>query len=228
MCACAKSVFHFHVSYILCYSSLLIVFEFSDYNYNLYAEDVRDSVVLLPVMTQTPSRFAKFEPSISKELKDRKLDIVFFGSISSRRKVFTKKLNEYLTSNSNRQGVFQTSWKTKSITNSYKEGKVCILPHTHGAISGGEYHRYSEFGPFGCVPVIEHFADTIGIEVYEQCGGVIFASYDEIWETAIDVVQKIDRGLYIGSSQRYANWWKEGIHWEKILPAIYDDNVTCK
>ena len=91
----------------------------------------------------------------------------------------------------------------QSITNSYKEGKVCILPHTHGAISGGEYHRYSEFAPFGCVPVIEHFADTIGIEVYEQCGGAVFASYEEIWETAIDVVQKIDRGLYIGSSQRY-------------------------
>ena len=80
-----------------------------------------------------------------------------------------------------------------------------------------------------CVPVIEHFSDTVGIPTYEQCGGAVFASHDEIFDVAIDIVDRIDAGTYDGaSSAQLSEWWRDGIRWGEIIPSVYnrdDDEV---
>ena len=68
---------------------------------------------------------------------------------------------------------------------------------------------------------MEHFSDKIGIEKYERCGGAVFAPLDNLFETALQVVDQVNAGQYEGVSNRLASWWKAGIQWEDILTEVY-------
>lgn len=172
-------------------------------------------------MTQTPSRLSSYEPTSHKELKDRARALVFFGYLgwrSQRRRDILEKIQTYLAKHANWSVVYKRSTDVLAQANAYKDAKVCLIPHAYHNISGGEYHRLSEFGPFGCVPVLENFADSIGIESYRRCGGAIFTNYNDLLAVSEDVVTKIDRGTYAGpNSKSIASWWKKGIQWEDIL-----------
>jgi len=66
-----------------------IILEFSDFNRNNANNDVEkdmgSSIVLLPVMTATPSRISQYLPESPKVIQERNIDMVFFGEISNRR-----------------------------------------------------------------------------------------------------------------------------------------------
>lgn len=196
-----------------------IVWEFSEHTYNqLQDHGLWNSTILLPVMTQSPSRLSSFEPTMHKELKDRKHALVFFGYLgwkSQRRRDILEQMKSYPA---DWNIIYEQSTDSKFQADSYKDAMVCLISHAYHNESGGEYHRLSEFGPFGCVPVLERFADTIGIESYQRCGGAIFTNYSNLLTTSEDVIYKIRHGLYEGpSSKAIAAWWKAGIQWETIL-----------
>lgn len=208
---------------LLCNESpTCIVWEFSEHTYNqLQGYGLWNSTILLPVMTQSPSRLSSFEPTVHKELKDRKHAFVFFGYLgwrSQRRRDLLEQIKSYPA---DWNIIYEQSQDSKVQADSYKDAKVCLILHAYYSESGGEYHRLSEFGPFGCVPVLEQFADTIGIESYRRCGGAIFTNYSNLLNASEDVVYKIDHGLYDGPSvAAIVAWWKAGIQWEKILDQL--------
>jgi len=111
--------------------------------------------------------------------------------------------------------------KVGVVVSNYQEAKICLLMHSFKDNCGGEYHRWSEFGAYGCIPVMEQFADTVGIHAYERCGGAVFTNRTHVIQTAASIVEKIDKGLYNNRSQEIVNWWKRGIKWDTILPTVY-------
>ena len=139
--------------------------------------NVENSTVILPIMTQAPvSRLAIYEPDIPKPLKERSLDMVFFGLITRRQNVLTKTTQVYMESHTGRQVV---TWKNNSINavaDHYKEAKVCLIAHAYSSESAGETHRLSEFAPFGCIPVMEKWGDEFGMDRYESCSGAVFVN----------------------------------------------------
>ena len=68
-----------------------VILEFSDYNYCIaWDQDLGDSFVLLPVMTQIPSQISSLEPMLPKNLTEQSYDIVFFGLFTRRQKILHK------------------------------------------------------------------------------------------------------------------------------------------
>mmetsp|Transcript_9338 Transcript_9338/g.21702 ORF Transcript_9338/g.21702 Transcript_9338/m.21702 type:complete len:400 (+) Transcript_9338:73-1272(+) len=196
-----------------------IVLDFSEMNLQWARKDhgdinMIDSFVLMPVMHQAPiSRLFEYEPKVPKPLKDRSVDMAFHGFMSNRRNVLREGAAKY----PNRTSVIGTTHDTRKITDTYKEAKVCLLVHTYASISGGEYHRLSEIAPFGCVPVMEHFSDNFGIDVYERCAGARFAIWTSVVDTAEAVLKEIDSGLYSETMPMIVDWWRAGILWEDLL-----------
>lgn len=208
-------------------SSNCIVLEFSDYNYKqaiLEPFNWGESFVLMPVMTQSPSRLMPFVPDILLNITERSVDMVFFGAITTRRKFILEKSSAYIDLHPEKMHIIEmlNPNEKQRMADRYKDAKVCLVAHSYSDLSGGEYHRLSEIANFGCIPVMERFADRIGIERYETCGGVVFAEKNELFETAIEIIEKVDERYFNSSNLSIAlNWWKSGIHWEKILPTIY-------
>ncbi len=203
-----------------------VVFEFSDYNYKKAINqpfNFGDSFVLMPVMTQSPSRLAPYHPIVQRRLEERSFDIVFLGLITRRRKFLTEKSFTYLRSHPKRIHIIENVRPNESqmMADAYMNAKICLVAHSYSDESGGEYHRLSEIAGFGCTPIMERFADKIGIERYEKCGGVVFSGKEDLFETAIDIIAKIDQGVY-GSRTKYLDWWSTGIKWESILTSMYE------
>jgi hypothetical protein len=161
-----REKFHSHTLGRCHESPSCVILEFSDRNLRLHdAEGWGDSVVLLPVMTQQHSRLSSFEPVFEelKPLRDRSFDVVFFGTITNRRKGLVEQSKNY-TANHPQSSVLVTGVKPNEIeamTKAYREAKVCVVSHSYATESGGEYHRLSEFAKFGCIPVMETFSGTL-------------------------------------------------------------------
>lgn len=203
-----------------------VVFEFSDYNYEKAINEpfnFGDSFVLMPVMTQSPSRLAPYHPIVQRRLEERSFDIVFFGLITSRRKFLTEKSFTYLRSHPQKIHIIEQvpAKELQRMADAYMNAKICLVAHSYSEKSGGEYHRLSEMVGFGCIPLMERFADKIGMERYEKCGGVVFSDKKNLFEIAIDIIAKIDKGVY-GSRTKYLDWWNTGIKWESILTIMYE------
>jgi len=203
-----------------------VILEYSDRNYDnphFAKRGLSESTVLLPIMTQTPSRLSQYEPEIPKVIQQRNIDMVFFGSMTDRRAGLFAHADEYRKTHPDRTVIVAKSRNIQHIAASYQEAKVCLLMHSYSSQSGGEYHRWSEFAPFGCIPVMEQFADTVGMHAYERCGGAVFTNSTQLIPTAVDVVERVDQGLYNHRSTAIMNWWKRSIRWESILPTVYED-----
>mmetsp|Transcript_29690 Transcript_29690/g.62511 ORF Transcript_29690/g.62511 Transcript_29690/m.62511 type:complete len:409 (+) Transcript_29690:119-1345(+) len=203
-----------------------IIIDFAEFNYvkaqhDGIAADLFESFVLLPIMHQNPSRISEYEPPIPVTLSNRTVDISFFGEMTNRRKFFAQEGGKYKESHPGRHVVIQKNHRIAFVAHHYKESKVCLLAHSYNSKSGGEYHRLSEFARFGCVPVMEHFSDRIGLDVYEQCAEAVFENSTNLIGAAADVIAKIDEGLYDGRERRMVDWWKTGVHWERILPTVF-------
>ena len=111
-----------------------------------------DSIVLLPVMTQSPSRLAYLEPPSPKELQERSTDMALFGTMTSRRKKYLqRKSTLYLEAHPGHVHAINTTLNVDLVSAVYMEAKVCLLGHAYDSEAAGEYHRVSEFAPFGCV-----------------------------------------------------------------------------
>ena len=203
-----------------------VIADFSQYNlYQERRKDVGDSVVLLPIMTQTPSRLVEHEPSFIKPLEHRSIDIIFYGSPTNRRKIFAEEEEYYKTHGypernitfiTNR-GVAETG-KVEMMSEAYADAKVCVVVHSYSSEAGGEYHRYSEFAPFGCVPVVEHISDYISVEALERCGRFNFVSARLVFQRAIEIVGMIHRGMYQDEEVKsMTQWWRDGIQWESLF-----------
>lgn len=196
-----------------------IVLEFSDRNYrNAQAQGIGDSFALLPVMTQYPSRMAWLLPEDIKPLRERLYDIVFFLGVATRRRQIYANATNYLENHPNQTIKIGKDKNVRRQAAAYGEAKVCLVVHSYHDDSGGEYHRLSEFAPFGCIPVMETFGDTIGIERYKECGRIVFALGPDLMEAAANVTAKIDQGWY--QDHAHVDWWKAGIQWETLLSSV--------
>jgi len=206
-----------------------IVFEYSDYNYErAVAEPYTwgNSYVLMPVMTQDPSRLNQFLPETRKEIKKRSIDVVLFGHMTVRREFIFQKSKAYTTYHPEKKHLIKMEYDTHEMAKAYSDAKVCLIVHAHAEVTPGEYHRLSEIAAFGCILVVENFADKIGIDRYENCGGLIFADFDHIFETAVQVVEEIDDDLNsYKSTRRHSDWWNAGVKWETILPEVFNIEV---
>lgn len=217
---------------LLCHEApSCIVLEFSEYNLEKAknhdnVKDLANSFVLLPVMTQSPtSRLSIYEPAVPKDPQSRSIDMAFFGLITNRRQFLVESTNAYAAAHPDRIVRVGKDNNAKSIGKQYPEAKVCLVAHSYTTDSGGEYHRLSEMAPFGCIPVMEHFTDKIGIDIYEKCAGVVFANATNLVDAAADVVAKIDRGDYHDRINAIVDWWKVGIQWYTILRTVYSDEL---
>ena len=200
-----------------------IVLEFSDRNYrNAQAKGMGDSFVLLPVMTQSPSRFAWLLPDDIKPLRERLYDIVFFMGVPTRRRQTYGNATNYLETHPNQTVKIGKDKNVRRQAAAYGEAKVCLVVHSYHDDSGGEYHRLSEFAPFGCIPVMETFGDTIGIDRYKECGRIVFASGPNLMEAAANVTAKIEQGWY-KDIHSHVDWWKAGIQWETLLSSVLSE-----
>lgn len=128
--------------------------------------------VLLPIMHQILSRLTAISPDNEtlKSLIQRPLDIIFFGLITKRRKFLLEEKEKYQSSHPNSK-ILISKTRPKDLSykaSAYRNAKVCIIAHSFWNISGGEYHRLTEFGQYGCIPVMEEFADKIGMNQYRH------------------------------------------------------------
>mmetsp|Transcript_21760 Transcript_21760/g.23356 ORF Transcript_21760/g.23356 Transcript_21760/m.23356 type:complete len:493 (+) Transcript_21760:46-1524(+) len=200
-----------------------IVLEFSDRNYrNAQAKGMGNSFVLLPVMTQSPSRFAWLLPDDIKPLRERLYDVVFFMGVPTRRRQVYGNATNYLENHPNRTVKIGKEMNVRRQAAAYGEAKVCLVVHSYHDDSGGEYHRLSEFAQFGCIPVMETFGDTIGIDRYKECGRIVFASGPNLMEAAANVTAKIEQGWY-KDFHSHVDWWKAGIQWETLLSSVLSE-----
>ena len=205
-----------------------VILEFSDYNLakarnHDSIKDLADSIILLPVMTQSPGRLSMYENVVP--LWSRSIDVVFLGAITKRRQALVESSNVYAAAHLDRLVRVGQEFNVVSIGRQYSEAKVCLVAHSYSANSGGEYHRLSEMAPFGCIPVMERFSDKIGIDIYEKCAGVVFDNMTNLFETADKVLAKIDEGYYDDRINATVDWWKAGIHWGIILQTVYGEKL---
>ena len=153
-----------------------IIIEYSDSNYRiLEARGFKGSVVLLPVMTQAISQLGSPTVDGLKHLQNRSLDIVFYATKKKRRRPILKAINTYAEKVGHwKSEIGKTEKNFSRLADSYANSKICLVVHSYGEDAALEYHRLSDFAPFGCVPVMERPADTLFVEAYRRCGRVIF------------------------------------------------------
>ena len=206
----------------LCHQSPnCVIMDFSDFNLEKAGNAQRESFVILPIMTQNPSRMAQYEPTEPKDLQQRSIDMSFFGEMTNRRNGLREGAATYREAHPDRKTAIKKLHNLQGVANHYKETKVCLLMHSYSTRSGGEFHRVSEFAPFGCIPVMERFMDTFGMNVYDRCANAFFEEWQNLTIRAAEVVANIDNGLYVGREHQLKHWWKTGVHWERLLPTLY-------
>jgi hypothetical protein len=204
-----------------------ILLDFSSHNLKWAEENgLADSFVLLPVMTQSRSRIMPNVKPPIVSLSNRSIDAAFFGTQSTPRRQTFFQMARNFTTLANRTTYFRDliqaqrtgRWARLHMSLNYANAKVCIVAHTFPIVSSGELHRLSEFAPFGCIPVMETFSDTIGIEQYQRCAKVHFGSFDKLFQVTDDVLKKIET---TNISLDHVDWWSAGIRWGEILPTIF-------
>jgi hypothetical protein len=170
-------------------------------------------------MTQHTSRLEAHLPKSFKPLNERGHDMVFFASITSRRKPLLNQKRSYLQAHPNMSITLETSGDSLHMANIYSDSKVCLIAHAYDREAGGEYHRLSEVAPFGCIFVMEQISDIVGVDKYQQCGGVVFTNFDHLFSTGEEVVAKVNKGF--NNHSMFLDWWQAGIQWESLLPTLF-------
>jgi hypothetical protein len=198
-----------------------IVWEFSDYNYEWEKRHgLSDSVVLIPILIQTRlTTGLEVDFTDTKPLNERSLDVVFFAYMLERRLQLRQ---EIIDKHPDWNIQFEDNSQIQAMVKAYRDAKVCLVAHAYHSKSGGEYHRLSELATFGCIPVMEEFSDSIAIDDYALCGGVVFAPYESLTETVSTVLQDIDANER--DYTKHAEWWRRGIHWDSILLQMFDED----
>ena len=113
----------------------------------------------------------------------------------------------------------------------YARTKICMLIHAFENISAGEYHRWSEVAPFGCVLLSEPIADVLGMEEYQRCGGLIVSSYRHMPRTVNIIMSSIQANVadWDAMQSRSHMWWMESLSWSKgILEHFVPPQIVSK
>lgn len=204
-----------------------VIWDFSEYNYRWAVENgLQNSFLLLPVMNQYRFHLKSTRNHVELinigevSVSSRVVDIVLVGLMSERR-LHIK--SEIMRLHPTWNIVITKETDGKKLEKLYKQAKVCLTVHHYGGESGGEYHRLSETALFGCVQVMEAFADKIGIEVYAQCGGVLFTPYDDLVSTLERVLDdiKMNPVLWDSRQNQVVEWWKNSWDWARGFSKKY-------
>ena len=207
-----------------------VVFEYSDFNYKWIKNKLQSSASMLLIPHMIQNRLSSWKPKIIKPLVARQDNAVFFGVVeTTRRKRILPAITRHFARAQNIDKdatsiITGNIGESRNQTNelmamTYSNSRICFNIHSYASLSPGEYHRLSEVIPFGCIPLFESFADTIGIDAYSTCGGVIFVDdvrlfHDSLISTLTNIhTDRMDLRL---------KWWENGIHWETLLHDILD------
>lgn len=151
------------------------------------------------------------------------IDVSFFGWFTEHRKSALGIITNPNPVGSEWKMVLEENHDKSSLARTYLHSKVCLTVHAFEKSGPGEYHRLSELGTSGCVPVMESFKDTIGMSVYKLCGGVIFGDLEELPNQIAHILEEIeideeeqDEGI-----RRRVNWWKARVNWGTILVDVF-------
>ncbi|CAJ1934460.1 unnamed protein product [Cylindrotheca closterium] len=198
-----------------------VILEYSDHNFQ-YMKDkwkVSKSVVLLPIMNQ--GRLDQYyRRHHLPALWERPNDIAFFGTLTEHRNSVLTTIKNPDPTTPEWESIMEQSHDKLRMVKTYLHSKVCLTVHAFPQKGPGEYHRLSELGVSGCVPVMERFEDTLGIQVYKLCGGVVFAAEaEELPDQIASVLEEmeVDEEGQDDSMRRRVEWWKARVKWETIL-----------
>ena len=211
-----------------------IIWDFSDANYEhaktIGTNGVHDSMMIVPTMYH--QRMEQFRPTQSIPLKDRTVDIAFFGKKSARRTSFQEAFESRVqkrqeqhhpTQQETIKFIFDKKNREEDVSNVYAKAKICLNVHALHADSAGEIHRLSDFSTFGCRVVSETITDDFGMDVLSRCGNIRFADYDELGDVLMDELDLIhlSSSEELLSRQREAeDWWRNGIEWKSYMQMI--------
>lgn len=215
-----------------------VIWDFSDHHYQwAQHHNISDSVMTLPVMHQSllqdeeyliennGDSSADVDPALS--LAQRPIDLVFFGKLTDRRQGIQNTLSTSQTYE-HWNVRFERTINVSHIKEQYIQSKVCLIVHSYSNTSAGEYHRLNELATVtvgaGCVPVVEEWADRIGHQAYQECGGVVFASYDNILRKVEQVLQDIHNNPRAVENRQelHSLWWANSIRWGVMLADIFE------
>ena len=207
-----------------------IILEYSDLNRSRMEvyfgkELVRSSIVMLPAMIHNRLQKSSFAGSLgSRPMKDRYINGLSIATPTLRRLMWLQ--NQETTSDlftgaslSSKSIVMEIIPSSEEFIQAYmySVSKTCFVVHSYEDQSAGEYHRLSEMGPFGCVPIVESIGDKIAIEIYEECGGVLFVDLAHILPTIIDILAQKGKYNKTISVDARRQWWNNQIQWKNIL-----------
>jgi hypothetical protein len=213
------------------HSPTCVIWDFSDYNYRWAIQNnISNSFFLLPVMTQ--SRLGDVE--LIRPLWNRSLDVVFFGSMTPRRKQLKVLLDSKNWSLRFERTQMKNHNKQRQMKNheylkeSYADAKVCLITHAYREDSAGEYHRLSEISRMGCVPVMETISDSLDISSYERCGTVTFSDLKHLPDAMEHVLQGIKTHSLPagGGTAVQVEWWRVGVNWSTLLSDLFGRQNT--
>jgi hypothetical protein len=202
-------------------------------NWNLTDVDFREHVLLLPIMIQNRlddlhlsveenSTATELAVPILKPLAERQYDIVFFTRVDdggSKRRNAVRKAIQTLHPEWNI--LVEQILDDRDVSNAYEDARICLNMHYYSNVSGGEYHRLSDFARKGCIPLSEEWSDQIGTGTYSTCGGVVFAREDELVSTAARLLDGINSTEAETSMADRVEWWKNDIAWPSLLAQVF-------
>jgi hypothetical protein len=203
-------------------ASNCIILEYSEHNYNWMAKElnVSASVVLLPTLLQ--GRLDEYyRRHHLPPTWERTVDIVFFGTMTQHRKSVLEQIQDPNPNNQQWNMVMQVNHDKLKMVQTYLHAKICLTVHAFETSGPGEYHRLSELAASGCVPVMESFDETLSIDVYQLCGGVVFADFQDLPNQIADIIGDTDEEEQDENMHRRVRWWRNRVEWGKLLHQMY-------
>jgi hypothetical protein len=213
------------------FSPTCVVWEYSDFNYHLakvHEPDLTPSFALVPTMIQPMHSPLATSPFLGK----RGLHVAgfFHGAAFAvsdkwvkRRALFRDKILETARNQSWNVELQQTNHKPL-LQAAYSNASTCPTVHASMASSAGEYHRLSEIIHYGCVPIFETFADTVGIELLRTCAKVYFATYDDMIPTISSILSDIKKdgeGVWKERMKAMLWWQRQDVELDDLLVDIF-------
>lgn len=207
-------------------SPICVLWDFSQVNFEwAQKHNFSDSFMVVPYMFH--DRYSSDYPPTDNDLLpywNRPLDVVFFGSLTRRRKIFRNRNIRNPTGILSKYNVEYKKVRDDSTQiQAYKTSKICLNIHSYSPDSGGEFHRLSDFKRFGCIPIMETFVDDIAEGVLRSCGGVIFAKIHEMPYLIDQVLHNLtvsNPDIQRKKQLAVYHWWQGKIEWDSFLEAV--------
>lgn len=203
-----------------------VILEYSEHNYNWMEKELKvsSSVVLLPTLLQgrLDDYYRRHHlPSVW----ERPLDVSFFGTMTQHRKGLFKQIQDPHPNNPQWTMIAEQNNDKLKMVQVYLQSKICLTLHAFQTSGPGEYHRLSELAVSGCVPVMESFGDTLAIDVYQVCGGVVFADFQDLPTCIADILSDTDEEEQDEDMRRRVNWWRNRVEWANLLHQLYHEET---